>query len=158
MSPQNGSERTSSLRSQTKSFCQRVHSMPKDRALQISDGVFVPTLFIDTVSCKGQVLYWNTLTNDFGSELVALPWVFLFLLCLIKISDLGIAIYLFIFATAFSCLHTPFVLFNIGGAGGFLFFVYFTSAIIKFPLKYLPEHLPITNSPGLIYFMPSQPT
>ena len=25
------------------------------------------------VSCKDQVLYWNTLTNDFGSELVALP-------------------------------------------------------------------------------------
>ena len=29
---------------------------------------------------------------------------------------------------------------------------------LLYPLKYLPEHLPITNSPGLIYFMPSQPT
>ena len=68
--------------------------MPKDRALQISAGVFVPTIFIDTinahnqfkqdfppaerqhgfmVSCKGQVLYWNTLTQDFGPELVELP-------------------------------------------------------------------------------------
>ena len=68
--------------------------MPRDRALHISAGVFVPTIFIDTtqaynqfdldfppaerqhgfmVSCKGQVLYWNTLTNDFGTELVALP-------------------------------------------------------------------------------------
>ena len=68
--------------------------MLKDKTLQISDGVFVPTICIDTirdykqfdldfppaecahcfmVSCEGQVLYWNTLTNDFGSELVALP-------------------------------------------------------------------------------------
>ena len=68
--------------------------MPKDRALQISAGVFVPTIHIDTInphnqfnqdfppaerqhgfmlSCKGQVLYWNTLTNDFGTELAALP-------------------------------------------------------------------------------------
>ena len=29
---------------------------------------------------------------------------------------------------------------------------------LLYPLKYLPEHLPIANSPGLIYFMPSQPT
>ena len=68
--------------------------MPKDRALQISAGVFVPTIFIDTinahnqfnqdfppaerqhgfmVSCKGVVLYWNTLTQDFGPALVDLP-------------------------------------------------------------------------------------
>ena len=77
-----------------KVFVKGYKSMPKDRALQISGGVFVPTLFIDTVrahkqfnldfppaerahgfmvSCKGQVLYWNTLTNDFGAELVAMP-------------------------------------------------------------------------------------
>ena len=68
--------------------------MPKDRALQISDGIFTPTIYIDTtqaykqfdldfppaerqhgfmVSCKGQILYWNTLTQDFGAELVDLP-------------------------------------------------------------------------------------
>ena len=68
--------------------------MPKDKALQISTGVFIPTIYIDTinahnqfnqefppaerqhgfmVSCKGQVLYWNTVTQDFGPELVALP-------------------------------------------------------------------------------------
>ena len=32
-----------------KVFVKGYNSMPKDRALQISDGVFVPTLFIDTV-------------------------------------------------------------------------------------------------------------
>ena len=68
--------------------------MPKDRALQNSEGLFIPTIHIDTikahkqlnidfptaeglhgfmVSCKGQTLYWNTLTQDFGTELVALP-------------------------------------------------------------------------------------
>ena len=68
--------------------------MPKDKALQISTGVFIPTIYIDTinahnqfnqefppaerqhgfmVSCKGQVLYWNTLTQDFAPELVDLP-------------------------------------------------------------------------------------
>ena len=68
--------------------------MPKDKALQISEGVFIPTIFVDTVkaykqldldfppaerqqgfmvSCKGQVLYWNTLTQDFGPDLVDLP-------------------------------------------------------------------------------------
>ena len=65
-------------------------TMPKDRALQVSAGVYIPTIYIDTVqarkqfdldfppaerahsfmvSCKGQVLYWNKLTNDFGAEL-----------------------------------------------------------------------------------------
>ena len=77
-----------------KVFAKGYNLMLKDKALQISDGVFVPTICIDTirdykqfdldfppaecahcfmVSCEGQVLYWNTLTNDFESELVALP-------------------------------------------------------------------------------------
>ena len=77
-----------------KVFAKGYNTMPKDKALQISEGVFEPTIFIDTirahkqfdldfppaerdhgfmVSCKGLVLYWNTLTQDFGSELVALP-------------------------------------------------------------------------------------
>ena len=77
-----------------KVFAKGYNLMPKDKALQISEGVFIPTIFVDTVkaykqldldfppaerqhgfmvSCKGQVLYWNTLTQDFGPELVALP-------------------------------------------------------------------------------------
>ena len=37
-----------------KVFVKGYNSMPKDRALQISDGVFVPTLFIDTVRAHKQ--------------------------------------------------------------------------------------------------------
>ena len=77
-----------------KVFVKGYNLMPKDKALQISEGVFTPTIHIDTirahkqfdldfpqaerdhgfmVSCKGQVLYWNKLTQDFGSELIELP-------------------------------------------------------------------------------------
>ena len=71
------------------------NKMPHDCALKIPNSdQFAPTIFIDDVrasqlfeqdfpkserehgfmvSCKGQVLYWNTLIQDFGPELVALP-------------------------------------------------------------------------------------
>ena len=70
------------------------NQMPHDNAVQVPNSdTFVPTIFVDSVaansqfdkdypaaerqhgfmvSCKGMVLYWNTLTNDFGTELVAL--------------------------------------------------------------------------------------
>ena len=71
------------------------NQMPHDSALQLPNSdQFVPTIFLDDmyashrfdqefppaerqhgfmVSCKGINLYWNTLTQDFGTELVALP-------------------------------------------------------------------------------------
>ena len=71
------------------------NQMPHDSARQLPNSdQFAPTIFLDDmyasrrfdqefppaerqhgfmVSCKGINLYWNTLTQDFGTELVALP-------------------------------------------------------------------------------------